>query len=145
MADYFKMSDAELIKERDELRVQYQHYKNMALNLDMSRGKPCTEQLDLSMEMLKMNDYIGENGFDARNYGLLEGMPEARRFFAELLGVQAENVIVCGNSSLQMMYYLIDLGWRQGFVDSQRPWRHYNSIKFLCPVPGYDRHFRVTE
>ena len=70
MADYFKMSDAELIKERDELRVQYQHYKNMALNLDMSRGKPCTEQLDLSMEMLKMNDYIGENGFDARNYGL---------------------------------------------------------------------------
>ena len=145
MADYFKMSDAELIKERDELRVQYQRYKNMALNLDMSRGKPCTEQLDLSMEMLKMNDYIGENGFDARNYGLLEGMPEARRFFAELLGVQAENVIVCGNSSLQMMYYLIDLGWRQGFVDSQRPWRHYNSIKLLCPVPGYDRHFRVTE
>lgn len=144
-ADYFSMSRQELMDEQQLLRAEYQKYKNMGLDLNMSRGKPCTEQLDLSKEMLKMEDYIGENGFDARNYGLLEGMPEARRFFAELLDVDPEEVIVGGSSSLQLMYYLIDLGWRQGFVDSPRPWRHYNSLKFLCPVPGYDRHFRITE
>ena len=143
--EYFKMNPDELQQEQQLLRAEYQKYKNMGLDLNMARGKPCTEQLDLSKEMLKMDNYIGENGFDARNYGLLEGMPEARRFFAELLGVDKEEVIVGGNSSLQLMYYLIDLGWRQGFVDSPRPWRHYNSLKFLCPVPGYDRHFRITE
>lgn len=145
MADYFSMSRDELLAEQQSLQAEYQKYKAMNLKLDMSRGKPCTEQLDLSKEMLKMDDYTGENGFDVRNYGLLEGIPEARRFFAELLGVEKDEVIVGGNSSLQLMYYLIDVGWRQGFVDSPRPWRHYNCIKFLCPVPGYDRHFRVTE
>lgn len=145
MADYFAMSQEQMLEEQQLLRVEYQKYKNMGLDLNMARGKPCTEQLDLSKEMLKMDNYIGENGFDARNYGMLEGMPEARRFFAELLGVKASEVIVGGNSSLQLMYYLIDLGWRQGFVDSPRPWRHYNALKFLCPVPGYDRHFRITE
>ena len=143
--EYFSMDQQELMQEQQLLRAEYQKYKNMGLDLNMARGKPCTEQLDLSKEMLKMDNYIGENGFDARNYGLLEGMPEARRFFAELLDVDKEEVIVGGNSSLQLMYYLIDLGWRQGFVDSPRPWRHYNSLKFLCPVPGYDRHFRITE
>lgn len=145
MADYTRMSVEELQAEQDLLRAEYQKFKNMGLSLNMDRGKPCPEQLDLSKEMLKMDNYIGENGVDARNYGLLEGMPEARRFFAELLGTTPEEVLVCGNSSLSMMYYLIDLGWRQGFVDSPRAWRHNNSIKFLCPVPGYDRHFRVTE
>lgn len=145
MANYLAMSQEELLEEQQKLRVEYQTYKNMGLNLNMDRGKPCTEQLDLSKEMLKMDNYIGENGFDARNYGVLEGMPEARRFFAELLGADMDEVIVGGNSSLQLMYYLIDLGWRQGFVDSPRPWRHYNALKFLCPVPGYDRHFRITE
>ena len=145
MADYLAMSQAELLEEQQALRAEYQKYKNMGLDLNMSRGKPCTEQLDLSKTMLQMDNYIGENGFDARNYGLLEGMPEARRFFADLLDVDKDEVIVGGNSSLQLMYYLIDLGWRQGFVDSTRPWRHYNALKFLCPVPGYDRHFRVTE
>ncbi len=145
MADYFAMSTDELLAEQQELRAEFLKYKNMGLKLNMSRGKPCTEQLDLSKQMLKMDNYIGEDGSDARNYGMLEGMPEARRFFAELLGVDKDEVIVGGNSSLQLMYYLIDLGWRQGFVDSPRPWRHYNCLKFLCPVPGYDRHFRVTE
>jgi aspartate/methionine/tyrosine aminotransferase len=145
MANYLAMNRDELVEEEQALRAQYQTYKNMGLALDMSRGKPCTEQLDLSKEMLKMDNYVGENGFDARNYGLLEGMPEARRFFAELLKADKDEVIVGGNSSLQLMYYLIDLGWRQGFVDSPRPWRHYNCLKFICPVPGYDRHFRITE
>ena len=145
MADYFAMDRAQLEAERARLLGEYESYKAQGLKLDMSRGKPCPEQLDLSKEMLHMDNYIGEDGVDARNYGLLAGMPEARRFFADLLGVTPEEVIVCGNSSLAMMYYLIDLGWRAGFVDSIRPWRFFNSIKFLCPTPGYDRHFRVTE
>ena len=145
MADYFAMDRAQLEAEHARLMGEYDCYKAQGLKLDMSRGKPCPEQLDLSKEMLHMDNYIGEDGVDARNYGLLAGMPEARRFFADLLGVSPEEVIVCGNSSLAMMYYLIDLGWRAGFVDSIRPWRFFNSIKFLCPTPGYDRHFRVTE
>ena len=145
MADYFAMDRAQLEAEHARLMGEYEAYQAQGLKLDMSRGKPCPEQLDLSKEMLRMDSYIGENGVDARNYGLLAGMPEARRFFADLFGVQPGEVIVCGNSSLAMMYYLIDLGWRAGFVDSIRPWRFFNSIKFLCPTPGYDRHFRVTE
>lgn len=145
MTDYLRMDKAALVQEQQALLAEYGRYKAMGLKLDMSRGKPCPQQLDLSMEMLRMEDYIGENGVDARNYGLLEGMPEARRFFAELFGLDAGEVIVCGNSSLSMMYYLIDLGWRAGWADSVRPWRFCNNIKFLCPVPGYDRHFRVTE
>ena len=145
MADYFAMSTEQLLEEQQLLRAEFLKYKNMGLQLNMARGKPCTEQLDLSKELLKMDNYIGEDGFDARNYGLLEGMPEARRFFADLLSVDKDEVVVGGNSALQMIYYMIDLGWRQGFVDSPRPWRHYNSLKFLCPVPGYDRHFRITE
>ena len=145
MADYFAMSTEQLLEEQQLLRAEFLKYKNMGLQLNMSRVKPCTEQLDLSKELLKMDNYIGEDGFDARNYGLLEGMPEARRFFADLLSVDKDEVVVGGNSALQMIYYMIDLGWRQGFVDSPRPWRHYNSLKFLCPVPGYDRHFRITE
>lgn len=145
MADYLSMDKAALMQEQKALLAEYGRYKAMGLKLDMSRGKPCPQQLDLSIEMLRMEDYIGENGVDARNYGLLEGMPEARRFFAELFGLDPGEVIVCGNSSLSMMYYLIDLGWRAGWADSVRPWRFCNNIKFLCPVPGYDRHFRVTE
>lgn len=145
MNDYLSMSAAELQQELEKVQAEYARYQAMGLKLDMSRGKPCPDQLDLSKEMLKMDNYIGENGVDARNYGLLEGMPEARRFFAEILEVQPEEVIVCGNSSLSMMYYLIDLGWRKGFVDSTTPWRFCQNNKFLCPVPGYDRHFRVTE
>ncbi|MEG1408184.1 MAG: aminotransferase, partial [Ruthenibacterium sp.] len=80
-----------------------------------------------------------------RNYGNLEGMPEARKFFADMLGVKPEETFVGGNSSLNMMYYLVDLGWRIGFVDSAKPWREDEKPKFLCPAPGYDRHFRVTE
>jgi DNA-binding transcriptional MocR family regulator len=145
MADYMAMSRQQLEQEKQVLESEYQRFLDRKLSLNMSRGMPCTEQLDLSKEMLRMEDYTGEDGFDARNYGKLEGMPEARRFFAEILGVSKDEVIVGGNSSLQLMYYLIDLGWRQGFVDSIRPWRFFNSLKFLCPVPGYDRHFRITE
>lgn len=146
MSDYLSMPSIELEQELTALRAQYTQLQSRKLKLDMSRGKPCPEQLDLSDEMMQISNYTAEDGTDARNYGLLAGLPEARRFFAELLNVQdPEEVVVCGNSSLSMMYYLIDLGWRAGFVDSIRPWRFCNNIKFLCPVPGYDRHFLVTE
>ena len=145
MADYFEMDRQQLEAEHEALQALYKEYQSQGLKLDMSRGKPCPEQLDLSMDMLKLEDYRGDNGTDSRNYGLLEGMPEARVFFADLMGVQPEEVIVGGNSSLSLMYYLIDLGCRQGFVDSPDNWNGGKKRKFICPVPGYDRHFRVTE
>ena len=145
MADYLKMNQAEQEQELNKLKSLYQEYQSKQLKLDMSRGKPCPQQLDLSMDMLKLSDYRAEDGTDSRNYGLLEGLPEARRFFAELMDVQPEEIIVGGNSSLNMMYYLIDLGYRKGFADSLRPWSQEKTIKFICPVPGYDRHFRITE
>ena len=145
MADYFEMDRQQLEAEHEALQALYKEYQSRGLKLDMSRGKPCPEQLDLSMDMLKLEDYRGDNGTDSRNYGLLEGMPEARVFFADLMEVQPEEVIVGGNSSLSLMYYLIDLGCRQGFVDSPDNWNGGKKRKFICPVPGYDRHFRVTE
>ncbi len=145
MADYLKMSKAEQEQELSKLKRLYQTYQDKQLKLDMSRGKPCPQQLDLSMDMLKLSDYHAEDGIDSRNYGLLEGLPEARRFFAELMDVQPQEIIVGGNSSLNMMYYLIDLGYRKGFADSPCPWSQEKTIKFICPVPGYDRHFRITE
>lgn len=143
--DYLNASPEELVAELRGLREQYQKYCDMGLQLDMSRGKPSPEQLDLSMDLLKINVYKGETGIDARNYGVLEGMPEARQLFAQLMGVRPQEVIVGGNASLQMMYYLVELGFRNGYADSPRPWKEYPRIKFLCPSPGYDRHFRITE
>lgn len=146
MKDYLSLNRTELESELRYLQQQYQQYQSMGLKLDMSRGKPCPEQLELSQGLLEQHDYIGEDGTDARNYGVLAGMPEARRFFAELFGLSDEQeVIVAGNSSLSMMYYLIDLGWRVGYPESEKPWRLEERIKFLCPVPGYDRHFTITE
>jgi len=143
--NYQMMSREQLGEELAALRREYKEYQQMNLKLDMSRGKPSPEQLDLSMDMLKINAYKGETGIDARNYGVLEGMPEARRLFAQLMGLDAQEVIVGGNASLQMMYYLVELGYRNGYADSPRPWKECPHIKFLCPVPGYDRHFRITE
>lgn len=147
MNNYLAMSSEALQAELQKQQALYKEQQALNLKLDMSRGKPCPEQLDLSDDMNNITDnYIAEDGTDARNYGALAGLPEARRFFAEIFGSNdPEEVIVCGNSSLAMMYYLIDLGWRAGFVDSVRPWRFFPNIKFLCPSPGYDRHFLVTE
>ncbi|MFI3168816.1 MAG: aminotransferase [Faecalibacterium sp.] len=145
MSDYLSMSREALQAELDVLRAGYEEWKGKGLSLDMSRGKPCTEQLDISDDILNMTTYKGESGFDARNYGRLEGMPSARRFFGELLGCAPEEVLVGGNSALQLMYFLIDIGWRAGFSDSPCAWRKEETIKFLCPVPGYDRHFCITE
>ncbi len=143
--DYLHADRAQLTAELAVLRKEYDRYRQLGLKLDMSRGKPSPEQLDLSMDLLKINVYRGETGIDARNYGVLEGMPEARRLFGELMGIAPDEVIVGGNASLQMMYYLVELGYRNGYADSPRPWKEYTRIKFLCPSPGYDRHFRITE
>ena len=143
--NYLNMTREQLAVQLAGLQQEYARYQQLGLKLDMSRGKPSPEQLDLSMDLLKINVYRGETGIDARNYGVLEGMPEARRLFGELMGVAPEEVIVGGNASLQMMYYLVELGYRNGYADSPRPWKEYTRIKFLCPSPGYDRHFRITE
>ena len=145
MKEYESMTKQELQEEYQAVLAQYQSYQAKGLKLDMSRGKPCAEQLELSNGLLTQNQYIGENGEDSRNYGLLAGMPQARRLFAELMGVEEKEVIVGGNSSLTLMYYMIDMGWRVGFADSDHPWRTEKKFKFLCPVPGYDRHFAITE
>ena len=103
MADYFAMDSRQCAQELDSLRKIYEEYAAKGLKLDMSRGKPAPDQLDLSMDLLTITDYKGETGIDSRNYGNLEGMPEARRFFADILGAQPDEVSVGGNSRLNMM------------------------------------------
>ncbi|NCC08723.1 MAG: aminotransferase class I/II-fold pyridoxal phosphate-dependent enzyme [Clostridia bacterium] len=145
MAQFGGMKKEELSQQLEALKKQYADYQSEGLKLDMSRGKPSPAQLDLSMDLLKITDYKGETGIDARNYGNLEGMPEARKFFADMLGAKPEETIVGGNSSLNLMFCMVDIGWRVGFPNSKKAWREETKPKFLCPAPGYDRHFRVTE
>jgi aspartate/methionine/tyrosine aminotransferase len=139
----------ELVKIEKELSTQYKHFVKANLNLDLSRGKPATSQLDLSNELLdKLNSYLSDSGIDARNYGGLEGLPECRKLFAGLLDLDTEQIIIGGNSSLNMMYdnmaRLCLFGTR-----GEKPWKMYEHegkrVKFLCPVPGYDRHFAICE
>ena len=145
MADYFAMDHDELTAEKTALEAQYKKFQGMNLKLNMARGKPGPHQMDLAMDLLKMDNYITDNGFDARNYGELEGLPEARALFADVFGVQPGEVFVGGNSSLQLMYNLVAIGMMFGFQDSPKPWGQVEHRKFLCPVPGYDRHFAITE
>ncbi len=128
------------------LRARYVAFKERGLALDMTRGKPCPEQLDLALGMLDClgRDYRAADGTDCRNYGVLEGLPEARRLFADLLEVEPAEVIVGGNSSLALMHDAVVLGLLTGMPDSP-PWRGRHPVKFLCPTPGYDRHFAICE
>jgi DNA-binding transcriptional MocR family regulator len=139
----------ELRALRDRLREQYEEEKAKSLQLDMSRGKPAPDQLDRSMGVLsalnKDSDLYTLDGTDTRNYGLLDGIPEAKQFFAELMEVKPEQVIVGGNSSLTMMYDSIVRALLLGVYGGNRPWGQQGKLKFLCPVPGYDRHFAITE
>ncbi len=132
---------------RDELEKQYNNYKTSGKVLDMSRGKPATEQLNnlsaLLTQIAENSDCYSENGIDCRNYGCLEGIPEAKKMFAKILEVKPENVVVCGNSSLNIMYDTISNGYIFGFNGCE-PWSRQGKLKFLCPVPGYDRHFAIT-
>lgn len=131
-----------------QLMQEYEGYKQKGLKLDMSRGKPCTEQLDLSEPLLTVlahnSDCVGKNGVDYRNYGCLDGISEAKELFADLLGLKPDNVIVCGNSSLNLMYDTVARAMMFG-VGGHKPWKDCGKISFLCVVPGYDRHFFVTQ
>ena len=132
-----------------ELMEEYRGYQARGLALDMSRGKPNTDQLDLCQGMLDtVSSSLGAvsgSGVDCRNYGLLEGLPEVRRLLADMLNVREDEIIVGGNSSLNMMYDCMSRALLYGVYGSDKPWCKEPEIKFLCPVPGYDRHFAITQ
>lgn len=148
MKHYQEMSREELTQELTLLEEEYAKIKDMGLALDMSRGKPGADQLDLSMDMMDVLDsksvLKSENGTDLRNYGILDGIPEAKKLMADVVGAKPENVIVYGNSSLNIMYDQISRAEVFGFCGNT-PWSRLDQVKFLCPVPGYDRHFAITE
>lgn len=143
------MSKAELEAKKAALTAEYENIKASGLKLDMSRGKPCREQLDIAEGVLNSvsvrADTFTEAGVDTCNYGGLEGIPEARKLFSDLLGIPAANIIVAGNSSLNLMYDALARALIYGVVGGNGPWCREGKLKFLCPVPGYDRHFAVTE
>jgi len=145
---YSEMSKEELLTLQEELNEQYKESKSKGLNLNMARGKPSTIQLNSSMDMLdtinSSSDLTAEDGTDCRNYGLLEGLPEAKRLMAEMIDTTPEHMIIYGNSSLSIMYDQIARGYSHGYLGNT-PWCKLDHIKFLCPVPGYDRHFAITE
>ncbi len=145
---YADMNVDELRGMKARIEGEYEAIKARGLALNMARGKPAADQLDLSMPMLALvaspEECIAEDGTDCRNYGLLEGIPEARRLMADILDDDPENVIVGGNASLTMMANAIEWYWVFGALGSA-PWRTYDEVKWICPVPGYDRHFAITQ
>ena len=148
MATYSCKSREELCKEFKELSAQYENLRHQNLNLDMSRGKPSKLQLDLVSDLLSVLTDPEEciaGGKDARNYGELAGLDCAREYWADLLGCKPEQTFVGGNASLQLMYQVVSCAYTHGLKDSSRPWCREECVKFLCPSPGYDRHFRITE
>lgn len=148
MKPYEEMSLEEQKRELERLKKEYQQVLQENLSLNMARGKPCKAQLDLSNDMMNVlkdtNDCLSEDGTDCRNYGLLTGIIEARRLVADLAGVKAENVLVGGNSSLNLMYTLVADAMLYG-IAGEKPMKDQGPLKWLCPCPGYDRHFRITE
>lgn len=148
MKSYKEMSREELTALLAELTQNYEDAKGKGLKLDMSRGKPAATQLDMTMPMMDALDGESilktEAGVDCRNYGVLDGIPEAKVLMGEMMGVPAENVIVCGNASLTIMYDTVSRSMTHGVCGST-PWCKLDKVKFLCPAPGYDRHFAITE
>ena len=149
MKAYNVMTQKELTAERAELNRQFAEAKEKGLKLDMSRGKPEPAQLDMGMGLLDVlnsgSDMKSMEGVDTRNYGLMTGISEARHLMSDMMGgVPAENVIVYGNSSLSIMYDTISRCVTHGVMGST-PWCKLDHVKFLCPAPGYDRHFAITE
>lgn len=147
MKAYHALSAAQCREEYEHLQEQYAALCARGLRLNMARGKPGGEQLALSAPMLSIltPDDLTDDGVDAANYGGLTGLPSAKRLFASLLGVQPEEVLVGGNASLQLMYDLIAKAWTHGLLHSPRPWSQEPVVRFLCPAPGYDRHFRISQ
>lgn len=148
MKPYAEMTKEELIALRKDLKAQYREMQGRDLKLDMSRGKPSAEQLDLSMGMMDVlgsdSDLICEDGTDCRNYGVLTGIDEAKVLLGDMMEVNPDQIIIYGNSSLNVMYDTVSRSMTHG-VMGNTPWCKLDKVKFLCPVPGYDRHFAITE
>lgn len=146
MKTYKEMNKDELLSLKIELSQQYEDIKKQGLRLNMARGKPDFKQTGLSLEILDMlrSDYDFGNRIDYCNYGILDGIDEAKTFFADMLDVDFDQVIICGNSSLNMMFNEVCRGYTHGYMGNT-PWCRLDNVKFLCPVPGYDRHFAITE
>ena len=148
MNNYLEMNKDEMRAELDELMAKYETVKSRGLKLDMSRGKPDPTQLNLSMDMLSQNPYeliYSRKGTDVRNYGELAGVDEAKELFGEVLGLPMENIIMGGQSSLALMYDCVIKALVLGVCGGSQPWGQQGQIRFLCPVPGYDRHFRICQ
>ena len=148
MTAYKDLTKEELLELKSGLQAQFEEVKARGLKLDMSRGKPAAAQLNLSMEMMNIlnsgTDLVCEDGVDCRNYGGLDGIAEAKQLLADMMEVPKDNVIVFGNSSLNVMYDTVARSMTHGVMGST-PWCKLDKVKFLCPVPGYDRHFAITE
>ena len=148
MVPYSSMTKEELAAQKEQLEKKYKEYKDQGLKLDITRGKPSALQLDLSEKMLtvvsKNEECISDDGTDCRNYGLQNGLPQMRELMGRIAGASAEQTIVCGNASLNIMFDTISRAYTHGILGST-PWGKLDKVKFLCPVPGYDRHFAVTE
>jgi aspartate/methionine/tyrosine aminotransferase len=148
MTDFKKLSEQERLTIKTELLQRYREFQSRRLTLDMTRGKPCTEQLDLSLGMLDGDigkAYLDPNGMDCRNYGGLEGIPAAKALFAAYMNVEPAELILGGNSSLNLMHDAILRAMVKGMQDGSTPWSQLPKVKFLCPSPGYDRHFFICE
>lgn len=148
MKKYTEMTKDELLQEKTALEAEYEKIKGLGLSLDMSRGKPGADQLDLSLPMLDVlksdSEMKSESGLDVRNYACLDGIPEAKALIAGMVGAKPEQAIVYGNSSLNIMYDQVSRAFIFGLCGNT-PWCKLDKVKFLCPVPGYDRHFKITE
>jgi len=148
MKTYAKLSKKELLETRESLTAQYKKIQERHLQLNMARGKPGARQLNLTNKMMdalnSKSDLKSEDGTDCRNYGVLTGIPEAKKLMGDMIGVPEKNVIICGNSSLNIMYDTVSRSFTHG-VMGNTPWCRLKKVKFICIVPGYDRHFAVTE
>ena len=148
MKAYKDLTKNELLTLKSALEEEYKTMEAKGLNLNMARGKPGISQLALSMPMLNVlsgdSDMRTVLGNDTRNYGDLDGIGECRRLMADMMSVKKDNVVICGNSSLNIMYDTVSRSMTHGVLGST-PWCKLDKVKFLCPVPGYDRHFKITE
>ncbi len=148
MMKYTEMTAQQRQTEYAAVLAEYEKQKSLGLKLNMARGKPGREQLDMVTEMsnilVKPEDFISD-GIDSRNYGNVDGLPAAKALFAEILGCKPEQCFVGGNASLQLMYDAISKAYTHGMLHSEKPWSKLDKVKWLCPAPGYDRHFKVTQ